>query len=69
MDEYESDIQDEDVQPRTHDRWTVLALALDWVAQVSSISANTLEVAAKATIQHSWQKVYDRKFDKMTKDL
>lgn len=69
MDENESDFQDEDVKPRTHDKWTVLALALDWACQVASVSANTLEVAAKATIQHSWQKEYDRKFSKVVEDF
>lgn len=69
MDENESDLQDEEVKPRTHDRWTVLALAFDWAAQVASISSDTLLVAAKATIQHGWQREYDRKFTKMTEDL
>lgn len=69
MDENEYTVEEEDLKPRSHDKWTVLAFVLDWGAQVADITAETLTVAAKATIQHSWQKAYDRKFDKMTKDL
>lgn len=69
MDEDEPEIEYEEIKPRTHDRWTVLAFALDWGARVADVTANTLEIAAKATIQHGWQKVYDRKFNKITKDM
>ena len=69
MDENELDLDEQELTPKLHDRWTVLVLALDWAKCVAGITSDTLSIATQAAMQHGTQKQYDRKFGQITKEL
>lgn len=68
MDENETTIEEEELTPRLHDKWSVLVLAMNYAYNLAATTADALEVATKMAVQHANQKNYDRKFNKMMED-
>lgn len=68
MDENETDVTQEELTPRLHDKWSVLVLALDWAANVAGDTAVALGMGAKIAVQHANQKHFDREFNKIVED-
>lgn len=68
MDENEIDIEEEELTPRLHDKWSVLVLAANWATQMASVTAEAFELATKMAVQHANQKNYDREFKNITKE-
>jgi hypothetical protein len=50
------------LQPRTHDRWSLLTLGVAFVGDVAQITADYLASASMMAAQHASQKQYDKKF-------
>lgn len=48
--------------PRKHDKWSVLVLASNWVAEVAEVTAQTLASASLMLAQHSVQTNIDHEF-------
>ena len=67
---YEDEIEEVDiVRPLRHDRWSVLIVGLNWLTQLTTTNANTLEQFTMMAAQHANQKKYDEKFGSMTEPL
>lgn len=66
MDENEIGIEEEELTPRLHDKWSVLVLVCNWATQVASVTAEALELSTKMAVQHANQKNYDREFNSIT---
>lgn len=60
MDESEDEFID--LSPMRHDRWSVLALALNWGMKVAASTAGTLEGYTIMAVRHGAQIEQDRKF-------
>ena len=50
------------VQPKLHDRWSLLLVAMQTLTEVSEVITNNLSTLSMITAQHMSQKQYDRKF-------
>jgi len=68
MDENEIDLDEEELTPRLHDKWSVLVLAANWACQIASVTAQTFELGTKMAVQHATQKNFDREFLQITKE-
>jgi hypothetical protein len=55
------------VEPKLHDRWSLLLLAVTTAAEVTQVIANNLATASMMMAQHTRQKHYDRKFREITR--
>jgi len=55
------------INPRLHDRWSLLTLGVSFVGDVVQITADYLASAAMMAAQHSTQKQYDKKFREVTR--
>lgn len=56
------------IEPRLHDRWSLLSLAVAFAADLSQTVSNNLASAAVMSVQHAKQKHYDREFGRMTSE-
>ena len=54
------------IEPRLHDRWSLLLVAVSTLAEVSEAITNNLSTLSMITAQHMKQKQYDRKFGEVT---
>lgn len=54
------------IEPRLHDRWSLLSFATAFAADVTQTIANNLASAAVMSVQHAKQKHADREFRRMT---
>lgn len=50
------------IEPKLHDRWSLLLVAVSTVAEISEAITNNLSTLSMITAQHMKQKHYDRKF-------
>jgi hypothetical protein len=66
MDE-EGIIDEVTFEPRLHDRWSLLTLAVAFTGDLVQITADYFASAAMMAAQHSKQKEYDRKFKEIIK--
>ena len=55
------------VQPRLHDRWSLLAFASSALAEFAQAFSNVTEVGSMMAVEHAAQKRYDRKFREITR--
>ena len=55
------------VEPRLHDRWSLLLVAVSTIAELTEVVANNLSTLTMITAQHAKQKHYDKKFREITK--
>lgn len=55
------------VEPKLHDRWSLLLVAVNTAAEVAEVIANNMSTLSMVTAQHMKQKHYDRKFREITK--
>lgn len=55
------------VEPKLHDRWSLLTLAAGTAAEMAEVIANNLSTLSMVAAQHMKQKHYDRKFREITK--
>ena len=69
MDENEIELEDFEVTPRLHSKWSVLVLATNWLAQVTAVTAKSLELATIMAAEHATQKSYDNEFHEITKEM
>ena len=53
------------IEPRRHDRWSVLILGLDYIGKVTQVTANTLTSAMIAACEHANQVKIDERFKEM----
>jgi len=67
MDEEETYVE-VTIEPRLHDRWSLLNLAAAFVADVAQTVADNLASAAVMSVEHAKQKQIERKFKEMTSD-
>lgn len=54
------------IEPRLHDRWSLLSFATTFAADVTQTIANNLASAAVMSVQHAKQKQYDKKLKEVT---
>jgi|SoimicMinimDraft_10_1059738.scaffolds.fasta_scaffold00002_6 hypothetical protein len=54
------------INPRLHDRWSLLTLGVSFMGDVIQVTADYFASAAMMAAQHSTQKQYDRKFKEIT---
>lgn len=54
------------IEPKLHDRWSLLLVAVSTLAEVSEAFTNNLSTLSMITAQHMKQKQYDRKFKEIT---
>jgi len=64
MDE-EGTIEEVRIQPRLHDRWSLLTLAVAFTGDVLQIAADYSASAAMMAAQHARQKNFDHEFTDM----
>lgn len=50
------------IEPKLHDRWSLLLVAVSTVAEISEAITNNLSTLSMITAQHMRQKHFDRKF-------
>jgi hypothetical protein len=55
------------LEPRLHDRWSLLTLGVAFAGDVVQITADYLASGAMMAAQHSKQKEFDRKFKEIVK--
>jgi len=55
------------VEPKLHDRWSLLLLAASMIADVSQTISNNLSTGAMMMAQHRKQKEFDKKFREIVK--
>lgn len=55
------------VEPKLHDRWSLLTLAAGTAAEMAEVIANNLSTLSMVAAQHMKQKHYDRRFREITK--
>lgn len=55
------------LQPRLHDRWSLLTLGVSFAGDVVQITADYLASAAMMAAQHSRQKEFDKRFREIVK--
>lgn len=67
MDEEETYVE-VTIEPRLHDRWSLLTFAAAFVADMAQTVADNLASAAVMSVEHSKQKQVDRKFKGVTRD-
>jgi hypothetical protein len=54
---------------KAHDRWSVLIIGLNGAARIADEIAETLSQYTIMASQHANQKIYDRRFTQIMKDL
>jgi demethoxyubiquinone hydroxylase (CLK1/Coq7/Cat5 family) len=54
------------IEPKLHDRWSLLNLAVALAADLTQTIADNLASAAVMSVEHAKQKHYDREFGRMT---
>lgn len=54
------------IEPKLHDRWSLLLVAVSTLAEVSEAVTNNLSTLSMIAAQHMQQKQYDRKFREIT---
>lgn len=64
MDEGEI-IEEVQLIPRLHDRWSLLVLGLDYVADIAMVTTNMLTTATKMAAQHAVQSNTDHEFPEL----
>lgn len=69
MDENEIELEDFEVVPRLHNKWSILVLAANWAAQMAAVTAKSLELATIMAAEHATQKNYDNEFNEITKEI
>lgn len=57
------------LKPMRHDRWSVLILALNVASTIVYDVSEGLRAGAMMAGQHANQKIYDRKFNEITRNL
>jgi len=55
------------VEPRLHDRWSLLTLGVAFVGDIARVVADYTSSAAMMTAQHAKQKNFDDKFREIVK--
>jgi len=50
------------VDPKIHDRWSLVVIAAHWLSGVTQVTANSAAVLMATAMEHAEQKEYDRKF-------
>ncbi len=55
------------IEPRLHDRWSLLTLGVAFVGDVVQTTADYLASAAMMAAQHSRQKEFDKKFERIVR--
>jgi len=55
------------VEPRLHDRWSLLTLGMGFIGDMAQVVANYTATAAMMTAQHAKQKAFDDKFKEITR--
>ena len=63
----EDEITEYVVEPRLHDRWSLLTLGVGFIGDIAATVANYTATAAMMTAQHAKQKAFDNKFREMPK--
>jgi hypothetical protein len=53
------------IEPMRHNRWAVIAPALDLVSNIASEVSDTFKMYAIFAAQHGCQRNYDRKFEEV----
>jgi hypothetical protein len=69
MDENECNDEVEYPMAKSHNRWTLLVLGLNWAQEVASTTAETLGQLTIAASQHANQRTYDKRFNTIVKEL
>lgn len=67
MDEEETTEYEATLTPRLHDRWSLLTLGVAFVGDLVQTTADYLSSAAMMAAQHSKQKEYDKKFERIVR--
>jgi hypothetical protein len=67
MDEEEVEMEVILIEPKLHDRWSLLLVAVSTAAEVAGVFANNLSTLSMMAAQHAKQKHYDRKFREITR--
>jgi hypothetical protein len=66
MDEDETTEEANPYMPKRHDRWSVLAIGLQWATDVAGATTAMFGNFATAAVQHHHQNRYDGRFKEMT---
>ncbi len=66
MDEDEITEEANPYLPKRHDRWSVLAIGLQWASDMSGATAAMLSNFATAAVQHHHQNKYDGRFKEIS---
>jgi len=56
------------MKPMTHDRWSVLILALNVATNIFQDLSDGMAAGSMIAAQHANQKIYDRKFNEITRE-
>lgn len=67
MDEEETYVE-VSIEPRLHDRWSLLSLTAAFVADMAQTVADNLASAAVMSVEHAKQKQFDQKFKEVSRD-
>ncbi len=54
------------IQPRLHDRWSLLALAVGFVDDIASVVSDWTGITSAMAAEHVSQKRIDKKFRRVT---
>lgn len=68
MDEYEVEVEEYEVVPLKHSRWSLLVLGASWLAGVTAQTAKTLELVSIAAAQHNLHKREESQFYEIVRD-
>lgn len=66
MNEDETTEEANPYMPKRHDRWSVLAIGLQWAASVAGVTTEMLSNYATAAVQHHHQARYEGRFKEIT---